>query len=44
MPRDLWRCASQSNEIADLSTAAKLAEVDLPVARPGERLGRHFKP
>lgn len=34
MPRDLWRWMIAVNDIADLSTQAKLAQVDLPAPRP----------
>lgn len=35
MPRDLWRWTVAVNDIADLSTPAKLAKLGLPVPRPG---------
>jgi RES domain-containing protein len=35
MPRDLWRWTVAVNDIADLSTPAKLARHDLPTPRPG---------
>lgn len=35
MPRDLWRWTIAVKDIADLSTPAKLAKLDLPVPRPG---------
>jgi hypothetical protein len=35
MPRDLWRWTIAVSDIADLSTPAKLARLDLPVPRPG---------
>jgi RES domain-containing protein len=34
MPRDLWRWTIAINDVADLSTDAKLADLDLPVPRP----------
>ncbi len=34
MPRDLWRWTVAVNDIADLSTPAKLAKLGLPVPRP----------
>ncbi len=34
MPRDLWRWTIAVNDIADLSTEAKLAEVELPAPHP----------
>ncbi len=34
MPRDLWRWTIAVNDIADLSTEAKLAEVELPAPQP----------
>jgi hypothetical protein len=33
MPRDLWRWTIAVNDIADLSTPAKLARLDLPIPR-----------
>jgi hypothetical protein len=44
MPRDLWRWTIARNDIADLSTPAKLAQLDLPIPRPGRGPGRNFKP
>lgn len=35
MPRDLWRWTVAVDQVADLSTASKLAEVGLPAPRPG---------
>jgi hypothetical protein len=37
MPRDLWRWAIALNDIADLSTSAKLARHDLPMPKPGRK-------
>jgi RES domain-containing protein len=37
MPRDLWRWTIAVNDIADLSTPAKLARLDLPPLRPSRR-------
>lgn len=37
MPRDLWRWAIAVNDIADLSTLAKLARLDLPPLQPSRR-------
>jgi hypothetical protein len=34
MPRDLWRWMIAVNDIADLSTPAKLARLDLPTLQP----------
>jgi hypothetical protein len=43
MPRDLWRWAIAVGDIADLSTADKLAGLDLPVPRPGRRTWAAFQ-
>ena len=37
MPRDLWRWTIAVNDIADLSTPAKLARLDLPALQPSRR-------
>jgi RES domain-containing protein len=37
MPRDLWCWTIDVSDIADLSTASKLAVMELPVPRPGRR-------
>jgi RES domain-containing protein len=43
MPRDLWRWTIAVGDIADLSTADKLAKLDLPVPRPGRRTWAPFQ-
>jgi RES domain-containing protein len=43
MPRDVWRWTIAVGEIADLSTPAKLALLDLPVPRPGRRTWAPFQ-
>jgi RES domain-containing protein len=43
MPRDLWRWRIRVKDIADLSTPAKLAELDLPVPKPGRASWRPFQ-
>jgi len=43
MPRDLWRWTIAVNDIADLSTPAKLARLDLPVPTPGRRTWPAFQ-
>jgi RES domain-containing protein len=35
MPRDLWCWKVRVDEVADLSTPARLADIGLPVPRPG---------
>jgi hypothetical protein len=40
MSRDLWRWTIAVNDIADLSTPAKLARHDLPTLMPGRRTWR----
>jgi RES domain len=37
LPRDLWRYDIASIEVADLTSAARLARVDLPLPQPGRR-------
>jgi RES domain-containing protein len=37
MPRDLWRWTIAVNDIADLSTPAKLARLELPPLAPSRR-------
>jgi hypothetical protein len=37
MPRDLWRGEVDVDEVADLSSAEKLAAIDLPAPRPTRR-------
>jgi len=37
MPRDVWRWAIAVTDIADLSTPAKLAQLDLPPLQPSRR-------
>lgn len=43
MPRDMWRWTIAVGDIADLSTTAKLAEVDLPVLRPSRTTWAPFQ-
>jgi len=43
MPRDLWRWTIAVNDIADLSTQAKLAQVDLPAPRPNRGTWEPFQ-
>ncbi len=43
MPRDLWRWTIAVNEIADLSTPAKLAKLDLPAPQPNRRSWAPFQ-
>jgi RES domain-containing protein len=43
MPRDLWRWTVAMNNIADLSTAAKLARLDLPMPSPSRRTWPPFQ-
>jgi RES domain-containing protein len=43
MPRDLWRWTIAVNDIADLSTPAKLARHDLPTPRPGRQTWAPFQ-
>ncbi len=43
MPRDLWRWTIAVSDIADLSTTAKLARLDLPVPHPGRRTWPPFQ-
>jgi RES domain-containing protein len=43
MPRDLWRWTITVSDIADLSTPAKLAQVDLPPPRPNRRTWAPFQ-
>jgi len=43
MPRDLWRWSIAVSQIADLSTPAKLARLDLPAPRPARRSWRPFQ-
>lgn len=43
MPRDLWRWTVAMNDIADLSTAAKLARLDLPMPSPSRRTWPPFQ-
>jgi RES domain-containing protein len=43
MPRDLWRWTIAVNEIADLSTPAKLAKFDLPAPQPSRRSWTPFQ-
>jgi RES domain-containing protein len=43
MPRDLWRWKIAVNDIADLSTEAKLARFDLPEPKPGRSTWPRFQ-
>ena len=43
MPRDLWRWTIAVNQIADLSTPAKLARLDLPPLKPSRRTWQQFQ-
>jgi RES domain-containing protein len=43
MPRDLWRWTIAVNDVADLSTPAKLARVGLSVPRPGRHTWASFQ-
>lgn len=43
MPRDLWRWTIAASDIADLSTPAKLARLDLPVPSPLRRTWPSFQ-
>lgn len=43
MPRDLWRWTVAVNDIADLSTPAKLARHDLPIPKPGRKTWPGFQ-
>jgi len=43
MPRDLWRWTIAVNDVADLSTPAKLAKLDLPVPQPGRQTWAAFQ-
>jgi RES domain-containing protein len=43
MPRDLWRWTIAVSDIADLSTPAKLARLNLAVPRPGRRTWASFQ-
>jgi RES domain-containing protein len=43
MPRDLWCWKIAVGEIADLSTAEKLAQLDLSAPRPGRRTWAPFQ-
>jgi RES domain-containing protein len=43
MPRDLWRWTVAMNNIADLSTAVKLARLDLPMPSPSRRTWPPFQ-
>lgn len=43
MPRDLWRWTIAVSEIADLSTPAKLAKLDLPSPQPIRRSWTPFQ-
>jgi RES domain-containing protein len=43
MPRDLWRWTIAVNDIADLSTPAKLAKLDLPPPWPGRQTWMAFQ-
>lgn len=43
MPRDLWRWTIAANEIADLSTPAKLGKLDLPAPQPSRRSWTPFQ-
>jgi RES domain-containing protein len=43
MPRDLWRWTVAVGDIADLSTPAKLAGLELPAPRPGRRTWEAFQ-
>jgi RES domain-containing protein len=43
MPRDLWRWTVAVNDIADLSTPAKLAKLGLPVPRPDRQTWPQFR-
>lgn len=43
MPRDLWRWTIAVNEIADLSTPARLGKLDLPASQPSRRSWAPFQ-
>jgi RES domain-containing protein len=43
MPRDLWRWTIAVNDIADLSTPAKLAKLNLPVPMPSRQTWSAFQ-
>ncbi len=43
MPRDLWRWTVAMGDIADLSTPAKLARLELPPPRPGRGTWASFQ-
>ena len=43
MPRDLWRWTIAVSEIADLSTPAKLAKLELPAPQPSRRSWTPFQ-
>lgn len=43
MPRDLWRWTVAVSDVADLSTEAKLARLDLPMPLPGQRMWPLFQ-
>ena len=43
LPRDVWRCRVDGLQVADLSTAARLARIGLPPPAPGRRTWAPFQ-